>query len=122
MLCFQGSADKLKAELRVVEAEKKQLQKQYLEAMQRVSQLETKLDKANAQTRLLEDKLKAVQEDNACSDMSELQLVRAQLVHKTQLLDKVKILLQRAAAKEKMLHEKTPTVVWQDEGTIFLSC
>jgi len=61
MLCFQGSADKLKAELRVVEAEKKQLQKQYLEAMQRVSQLETKLDKANAQTRLLEDKLKAVQ-------------------------------------------------------------
>jgi len=38
--------------------------------------------------------------------MSELQLVRAQLVHKTQLLDKVKILLQRAAAKEKMLHEK----------------
>jgi len=45
-------------------------------------------------------------EDSARSDMSELQLVRAQLVHKTQLLDKVKILLQRAAAKEKMLHEK----------------
>ena len=38
--------------------------------------------------------------------MSELQLVKAQLVHKSQLLDKVKILLQRAAAKEKMLHDK----------------
>jgi len=61
MSCFQGSADKLKAELRVVEAEKKQLQEHYLEAMQRVSQLETELDKANAQIRLLEDKLKAVQ-------------------------------------------------------------
>jgi chromosome segregation ATPase len=61
MSCFQGSADKLKAELRIVEAEKKQLQEHYLEAMQRVSQLETELDKANAQTRLLEDKLKAVQ-------------------------------------------------------------
>lgn len=102
----KGSADKLKAELRVVEAEKKELQEHYLEAMQRVSQLETELDKANVQTRLLENKLKAVQEDSARSDMSELQLLRAQLVHKSELLDKVKILLQRAAAKEKMLHDK----------------
>ena len=61
MSCFQGSADKLKAELHVVEAEKKELQEHYLEAMQRVSQLETELDKANVQTRLLENKLKAVQ-------------------------------------------------------------
>lgn len=61
MSCFQGSADKLKAELLVVEAEKKQLQEHYLEAMQRVSQLETELDKANAQTRLVEDMLKTVQ-------------------------------------------------------------
>jgi uncharacterized coiled-coil protein SlyX len=45
----------------VVEAEKKELQEHYLEAMQRVSQLETELNKANAQTRLLEAKLKAVQ-------------------------------------------------------------
>jgi chromosome segregation ATPase len=61
MSCFQGSADKLKAELRVVEAEKKQLQEHYLEAVQRVSQLEKELEKANAQTMLLEDKFKAVQ-------------------------------------------------------------
>jgi hypothetical protein len=38
--------------------------------------------------------------------MNELQLVRAQLVQKNQLLSKVKILLQRAAAKEKMLQDK----------------
>jgi hypothetical protein len=38
--------------------------------------------------------------------MNELQLVKAQLLHKSQLLDKVKVLLQRAAAKEKMLHNK----------------
>jgi hypothetical protein len=45
----------------VVETEKKKLQEHYLEAMQRVSQLETELDMANVQTRLLEDKLKAEQ-------------------------------------------------------------
>ena len=56
-------------------------------------------------------------EDNACSDMSELQLVRAQLVHKTQLLDKVKILLQRAAAKEKMLHEKVRSGCQERQST-----
>ena len=61
MSCFQGSADKLKPELCVLEGEKKQLQEHYLEAMQRVSQLETELDKANTQTRLLDNKLKAVQ-------------------------------------------------------------
>jgi predicted nuclease with TOPRIM domain len=60
MSCFQGSADKLKAELHVVEAEKKQLQEHYLEAMQRMSRLEKELDKANAKTRLLEDKLEAL--------------------------------------------------------------
>jgi len=49
--------------------------------------------------------------------MSELQLVRAQLVHKTQLLDKVKILLQRAAAKEKMLHEKVSSGCQKRQST-----
>ena len=44
-----------------METEKKKLQEYYLEAMQRVSQLETELDMANVQTRLLEDKLKAEQ-------------------------------------------------------------
>jgi len=56
-------------------------------------------------------------EDSARSDMSELQLVRAQLVHKSQLLDKVKILLQRAAAKEKMLHEKVRSVCQERQST-----
>jgi hypothetical protein len=45
-------------------------------------------------------------EDRTRSDMNELQMVRAQLVHKNQLLSKVKTLLQRAAAKEKVLQEK----------------
>jgi hypothetical protein len=45
-------------------------------------------------------------EDGTHSDMNELQMVKAQLVHKNQLLSKVKTLLQRAAAKEKMLQEK----------------
>jgi hypothetical protein len=44
--------------------------------------------------------------DNAHKHMNELQLVKSQLEHKTQLLVKVKVLLQRAAAKEKMLHNK----------------
>jgi len=56
-------------------------------------------------------------EDNARCDMSELQLVRAQLVHKTQLLDKVKILLQRAAAKEKMLREKVRSGFQERQAT-----
>jgi hypothetical protein len=45
-------------------------------------------------------------EDSANCNTSELQLVKAQLAHKSELLDKVKVLLQRAAAKEKMLHDK----------------
>lgn len=55
--------------------------------------------------------------DKPHPDMSELQLVRAQLVHKTQLLDKVKILLQRAAAKEKMLHEKVSSGCQKRQST-----
>jgi hypothetical protein len=54
MSCFQGSADKLRAELRVVESEKKTLQEEYLRVTERVSQLETELDKANFQIRLLQ--------------------------------------------------------------------
>lgn len=44
--------------------------------------------------------------DNAHTHTNELQLVKSQLEHKSQLLDKVKVLLRRAAAKEKMLHNK----------------
>jgi hypothetical protein len=54
MSCFQGSAEKLRAELRVVESEKKALQEHYLQATERVSQLETELDKASIQIRLLQ--------------------------------------------------------------------
>jgi predicted nucleic acid-binding Zn-ribbon protein len=59
MSCFQRSVDKLRAELDMVEAEKKKLQERYLEAMKRVSQLETDLGKARVQVRLLENKLQA---------------------------------------------------------------
>jgi chromosome segregation ATPase len=54
MSCFQGSTDKLRAELRVVESEKKTLQEQNLQVTERVSQLETELDKASVQIRLLQ--------------------------------------------------------------------
>jgi hypothetical protein len=58
-------------------------------------------------------------EDRAHSDTDELQLVRAQLVHKSQLLSKVKTLLQRAAAKEKMLQDKVrPQHHSEEEPTI----
>ncbi|XP_069705746.1 centrosomal protein of 290 kDa isoform X2 [Periplaneta americana] len=93
----KSSADKLKAELRVMQAEKKTLQEHFLESTERVKQLMEDLDKASVQIRLLQ-----AQQD----DTSELNLVRAQLVHKNQLLEKVKVLLQRAAAKEKILRDK----------------
>lgn len=38
--------------------------------------------------------------------LEELSLVKARLAHKTQLLDKVKVLLTRAAAKERVLREQ----------------
>lgn len=38
--------------------------------------------------------------------LQELTLVKARLAHKTQLLDKVKVLLTRAAAKERVLREQ----------------
>ncbi|PNF43192.1 hypothetical protein B7P43_G15673 [Cryptotermes secundus] len=98
----KGSADKLRAQLHMVESEKKALQEHYLQATERVSQLETELDKANIQITVLQTEHK----DRIHSDTNELQLVKAQLVHKNQLLSKVKTLLQRAAAKEKMLQEK----------------
>jgi uncharacterized coiled-coil protein SlyX len=52
----------------MVEAEKKELQENCIEAMQKVSQLKTELDKANVQLRLLEDKLRAEQGTQKCEN------------------------------------------------------
>jgi predicted nuclease with TOPRIM domain len=64
----QSSADKLRTKLHTVEAEKKELQEKYVEAMKKVSLLETELDKANVQVRLLEDKLRAEQGTLTCEN------------------------------------------------------
>ncbi|KDR21646.1 Centrosomal protein of 290 kDa [Zootermopsis nevadensis] len=119
----ESSADKLRTKVTTVEAEKKELQENYTEVMQKASRLETELDEANNQLRLLEGRLRT-ERDNAHTHTNELQLVKSQLEHKSQLLDKVKVLLRRAAAKEKMLHNKVtalqrlvPETLGQDRDT-----
>jgi uncharacterized coiled-coil protein SlyX len=60
----------------MVVAEKKKLQENYLEAIHKVSQLETELDKANANFRLLEDKLRAEQGTRMRSQILTVQILR----------------------------------------------
>ncbi|KAL3280008.1 hypothetical protein HHI36_017516 [Cryptolaemus montrouzieri] len=88
-----GSADKLRREFN-------RLKEQYGESVRKVSDLEATL---NATTH----KLRTYEERCANSDLislsGELKRIKAQLDQKSQLLDKVKVLLHRAATKEKAL-------------------
>jgi uncharacterized coiled-coil protein SlyX len=60
----------------MVVAEKKELQENYLEAIHKVSQLETELDKANVNFRLLEDKLRAEQGTRMRSQILTVEILR----------------------------------------------
>ncbi|XP_046435026.1 centrosomal protein of 290 kDa [Neodiprion fabricii] len=73
---------------------------QYERAQQRVVALETDLQLAEQRIAMLENSRK--EEDNA----GEIGVLRQQLAHKSELLDKVKQLLTRAAINEKSLRQK----------------
>lgn len=92
-------SDKLQMEL-------KKIREQYAESIQRSVQLEDELDKSQKKVRFLENDVQVKHRQNESSLHAELSDVKAQLVHKSQLLDKVKILLQKAALKEKYLQDQ----------------
>lgn len=73
------------------------LKEQYGDSVQKVARLEDELKAANNKIKHLHDKQ---------ADTSELDEVKMQLSQKGELLDKVKVLLHRAAVKEKSLKEE----------------
>ncbi|XP_015431660.1 PREDICTED: centrosomal protein of 290 kDa [Dufourea novaeangliae] len=75
------------------------LQKQYEAAQKRVVALEADLQ-------LAEQRLAALQTVQKDDDCGEVQVLREQLNHKSELLDKVKHLLSRAAMNEKTLRQR----------------
>ncbi|XP_017893114.1 centrosomal protein of 290 kDa [Ceratina calcarata] len=75
------------------------LQRQYEDAQKRIVALETDLQLAEQRVTALE---KVQKED----DNAEIKVLREQLSHKSELLDKVKHLLSRAAINEKSLRQR----------------
>ncbi|CAG5073805.1 Similar to cep290: Centrosomal protein cep290 (Drosophila melanogaster) [Cotesia congregata] len=75
------------------------LKRQYEEAKKRVIALETDLQLAEQRIKMLEDMHK---EDTSV----EINILKQQLAHKSELLDKVKQLLTRAAINEKALRQR----------------
>ncbi|XP_076288209.1 centrosomal protein 290kDa [Lasioglossum baleicum] len=75
------------------------LQKQYEEAQKRVVALETDLQ-------LAEQRLAALQNVQKDDENGEIMVLKEQLTHKSELLDKVKHLLSRAAINEKALRQR----------------
>nr|CAD7588753.1 unnamed protein product [Timema genevievae] len=103
------SVEKLRVELLSLRVERKKLEDRYLEGVQTTTQLEAELVTSRKHIKALEDRLQAVRgtsTEQRDSDTQELLLVRTQLIHKSQLLEKVKSLLKRAAMKEKTLQEQ----------------
>lgn len=78
------------------------LKEQYGDSVQKVARLEEELATAS-------NKLKNLQAKQ--TDTSELDQVRSELAQKTELLDKVKVLLHRAAVKEKSLMEEVSCLI-----------
>lgn len=73
--------------------------------MQKSARLEQELNQANSRIKaLLESKGTAANANTTVSD--ELYEMRSELDQKSALLDKVKLLLQKAAAREKVLQEQ----------------
>ncbi|GLV41129.1 Centrosomal protein 290kDa [Carabus blaptoides fortunei] len=93
------TADKSQMEL-------KKIREQYAESIERSVQLKDELDKSQKKVRFLENAVQVKHRENESSLRAELSDVMAQLVSKSQLLDKVKILLQKAALKEKYLEDQ----------------
>ncbi|KAK4881329.1 hypothetical protein RN001_004648 [Aquatica leii] len=83
------------------------LKDQYAERLQEIMRLEEQLKSSNNTIALLEQRERS-KEVNSLAD--ELSRVKAELVHKNELLDKIKILLHRAASKEKSLLEEIATL------------
>lgn len=95
-LPFKGSVDQLRRDFN-------RIKQQYGASVQKAARLEQELNQANSRIKALESK----GAPNSFSALSEeLCEVRSQLAQKTALLDKVKTLLQRAAAKERGLQEE----------------
>ena len=70
-------------------------------AKQRVVSLETDLQLAEQRIAMLENSQTLTQDNN-----DELTVLRQQLAHKSELFEKVKLLLTRAAINEKALRQK----------------
>lgn len=89
-----------------VHLEMKKLKEQYGDNVQKCARLEEELERCQKRVRFLENVQGAKRDECTVEFATELASVKAQLSHKTQLLDKVKILLQKAATKEKALLEQ----------------
>lgn len=75
------------------------LQSQYDEAQTRIVTLETDLQ-------LAEQRIAALRGAQSEDDNGEIKVLKEQLSHKSELLDKVKHLLSRAAVNEKTLRQR----------------
>lgn len=78
-----------------------QLKEQYGDSVQKVTRLENDLSVATEKLKLSENKSVA-----NIALLGELEEIRAQLARKDELLEKVKVLLHRAAEKERCLTEE----------------
>lgn len=94
----QSSTDQLRRDLT-------RLKQQYGTSVQKAARLEQELNQAKSQMKTLESVGKGIGPDFGTLT-EELCEARRQLAQKSELLDKVKLLLQRAAAKEKALQEE----------------
>lgn len=87
------------------------MQKQYEEARKRIVALETDLQLAEQRVTALERVQK--EEDNG-----EANILREQLNHKSELLDKVKHLLSRAAMNEKTLRQRVNKIKINEDSFV----
>ena len=93
------------------------LQRSYEEAQKRIVALETDLQLAEQRVTALEKVQK--EEDNG-----EIKVLREQLYHKSELLNKVKHLLSRAATNEKTLRQRVNILfvrIREGKGEIFVA-
>lgn len=79
------------------------MKEQYGESVQQVARLEDQLKMANSRITVLEKRPLATEISNLTEELAR---VKSELLHKSELLNKVKVLLHRAATKEKALLEE----------------
>lgn len=103
MLFFQTSADKTKRE-------NARLKEQYAESVNKIKHLEQELSSSKTQIKNV-SMLKKPDEEKIMNLSDELSKVKEQLDLKSSLLDKVKVLLHRAAAKEKSLLQEVIKII-----------